>query len=218
MGTLANAIGVLGVLSTTLEAVPVVGSNLKVAAELASKICETVQVRPSLRAALVLLLNERALGAEHQRKSQELRGPRTPRRAAARGYLGRLAEGPAGATRRHDCERWATHEVRSCSYSRAFDLIFRLPRVLEEIQVTVHDRTRSNTPSPVGACGPLSTWLCNTSIDVTRMTADEDNVKEMRRKLDEVVVEFDVRRPQFFTVEPALIDRPSLQGGRAHAN
>jgi hypothetical protein len=44
MGTLANAIGVLGVLSTTLEAVPVVGSNLKIAADLASKICETVQV------------------------------------------------------------------------------------------------------------------------------------------------------------------------------
>jgi hypothetical protein len=56
MGTLANAIGVLGVLSTTLEAVPVVGSNLKVAAELASKICETVQVRPSLRAPLLIRL------------------------------------------------------------------------------------------------------------------------------------------------------------------
>jgi hypothetical protein len=56
MGTLANAIGVLGVLSTALEAVPIVGSNLKVAAELASKICETVQVRPSLRAALALRL------------------------------------------------------------------------------------------------------------------------------------------------------------------
>jgi hypothetical protein len=56
MATLANAIGVLGVLSTTLEAIPVVGSNLKVAAELASKICETVQVRTSLQAAMVLRL------------------------------------------------------------------------------------------------------------------------------------------------------------------
>jgi hypothetical protein len=56
MATLANAIGVLGVLSTTLEAVPVVGSNLKVAAELASKICETIQVRPSIRSALALRL------------------------------------------------------------------------------------------------------------------------------------------------------------------
>jgi hypothetical protein len=56
MGTLANTIGVLGVLSTALEAIPIVGSNLKVAAELVSKICETVQVRPSLQAAMVLRL------------------------------------------------------------------------------------------------------------------------------------------------------------------
>jgi hypothetical protein len=48
MGSLANAIGVLGVLSTAAEAIPVFGSNLKVAAELAAKICETIQVRPSL--------------------------------------------------------------------------------------------------------------------------------------------------------------------------
>jgi hypothetical protein len=54
MGTLANAIGVLSVLSMAAEAIPLVGSNLKVAAELASKICETVQVRPPFRAAQVL--------------------------------------------------------------------------------------------------------------------------------------------------------------------
>jgi hypothetical protein len=78
-------------------------------------------------------------------------------------------------------------------------------RVLQEIQVAVHDRTRSDTPSPVGACGPLSTWLCNATTDVRRVTADEDNVKEMRRKLDEVVVEFDVRRSQSATMGPVLI-------------
>jgi hypothetical protein len=54
MGTLTNAIGVLGVLSMTAEAIPLVGSNLKVAAELASKICETVQVRPFFLPMLVL--------------------------------------------------------------------------------------------------------------------------------------------------------------------
>jgi hypothetical protein len=90
--------------------------------------------------------------------------------------------------------------------------------VLNEIQVAVHDRTRSATPSPVGACGPLSTWLCNAATDVTRITADEDNVKEMRRKLDEVVVEFDVHRSHFFTTEPVLIDRLVSSGGCTHAD
>jgi hypothetical protein len=68
--------------------------------------------------------------------------------------------------------------------------------VLEEIQIAVHDCTRSSTPSPVGVCGPLSSWLCNAATDLKRLTTDEDNIKEMRRKLDEVVVEFDVRRSQ----------------------
>jgi hypothetical protein len=91
--------------------------------------------------------------------------------------------------------------------------------VLKEIQATIHDRTRSNTPeSPVGACGPLSTWLCNAATDVSQVVKDEDNVKEMRRRLDEVVVEFDVRRSQSFTMEPVLIDRLFFPGGCSHAN
>jgi hypothetical protein len=81
--------------------------------------------------------------------------------------------------------------------------------VLKEIQVAVHDRTRSETPSPVGACGPLSTWLCNAATDVSHVVKDEDNVKEMRRKLDEVVVEFDVRRSQSFTNGTGT-DRPTF--------
>jgi hypothetical protein len=68
------------------------------------------------------------------------------------------------------------------------------PRVLEEVQVAIHDRSRSDTSSPVGACDRLSTWLCNTVSDATHVAADEDNIKEMRRKLEEVMAEFDVRR------------------------
>jgi hypothetical protein len=87
--------------------------------------------------------------------------------------------------------------VRACHYIHAHIFNFRSTRVLEEIQVAIHDRTRSDTPSPVGACGPLSNWLCNAAADVTHVAEDEDNVKEMRQKLDEVVVEFDVRRSNF---------------------
>jgi hypothetical protein len=45
MGALSIFIESLGVLSTTLELVPVIGPNLKAAAELASKICEQIEVR-----------------------------------------------------------------------------------------------------------------------------------------------------------------------------
>jgi hypothetical protein len=45
MGTLKVAIDVLGAASIVFGMVPVIGENLKSAAELASKICEQVQVR-----------------------------------------------------------------------------------------------------------------------------------------------------------------------------
>jgi hypothetical protein len=45
MGTLKIAIDVLGAASIVFGMVPVIGENLKSAAELASKICEQVQVR-----------------------------------------------------------------------------------------------------------------------------------------------------------------------------
>jgi hypothetical protein len=45
MSGLAAAISVLNVLSETLEAVPVVGTQLKAAAKLCSTICEKVKVR-----------------------------------------------------------------------------------------------------------------------------------------------------------------------------
>jgi hypothetical protein len=92
------------------------------------------------------------------------------------------------------------------------------PRVLEEVQVAIHDRSRSETPSPVGACDRLSTWLCNTMTDATHASADEDNVKEMRRKLEEVMAEFDVRRFDPLAIGPVLMSRPLLSGGCAHAD
>jgi hypothetical protein len=45
MGSLKVAIDVLGAASIVFGMVPVIGENLKSAAELASKICEQVQVR-----------------------------------------------------------------------------------------------------------------------------------------------------------------------------
>jgi hypothetical protein len=45
MGTLKVAIDVLGAASIVFGMVPVIGENLKSAAELASKICEQAQVR-----------------------------------------------------------------------------------------------------------------------------------------------------------------------------
>jgi hypothetical protein len=91
--------------------------------------------------------------------------------------------------------------------------------VLNEIQVDIQHRTRSNTPSPVGACGPLSTWLCIAATDVSHVVKDEDNVKEMRRKLDEVVVEFDVRRPRESCNNGTILkDLVLSPGGLAYAN
>jgi hypothetical protein len=48
MGALDYAITSLDLLGATLKVLPFVGETLKGAVELATKICETVQVRPSL--------------------------------------------------------------------------------------------------------------------------------------------------------------------------
>jgi hypothetical protein len=45
MGALDDAITALGVLGLVLQAVPLVGENLKAATELTAKICEQVKVR-----------------------------------------------------------------------------------------------------------------------------------------------------------------------------
>jgi hypothetical protein len=45
MGVLEHSIEVLKLLTPVLDMVPVIGSNLKGAAELASEICEIVKVR-----------------------------------------------------------------------------------------------------------------------------------------------------------------------------
>jgi hypothetical protein len=45
MGVLEHSIQVLKVLSPVLDMVPVIGSNLKGAAEVASEICDMIKVR-----------------------------------------------------------------------------------------------------------------------------------------------------------------------------
>jgi hypothetical protein len=47
MSALATTIAALGILSTAVELVPIIGPNLKAAIELASKVCEKVEVRES---------------------------------------------------------------------------------------------------------------------------------------------------------------------------
>jgi hypothetical protein len=212
MGTLMNAIGVLSVLSTMAEAIPVVGSNLKVAAELASKICQTVQVRPSLGSGFATY--------PHVFSAQNIKGNRKSYEDLAL-HVEQLLVAIASALQRTREERLGAmtanvERLIKCvliNNVRVFGLILWPTRVLEEIQIAVHDRTRSDTPSPVGGCEQLSTWLCKTTTDVTRSAADQDNIKDMRRQLQEVVVEFDVRRSESLIMESILTLRWTLLSG-----
>jgi hypothetical protein len=56
MAVLEQSREVLDLLSKTLGFVPVIGENLKSAAELASKICEEIQVRRRLFIILALIM------------------------------------------------------------------------------------------------------------------------------------------------------------------
>jgi hypothetical protein len=73
-------------------------------------------------------------------------------------------------------------------------------RLLEEIRTAVRKRTEpdldgpdTDSPPASGACGRISTWLCNTATDVRRITADGDDLDQMEAKLQAVVQEFNVR-------------------------
>jgi hypothetical protein len=217
MGTLMNAIGVLSVLSTMAEAIPVVGSNLKVAAELASKICQTVQVRTLLGLRFAVPNFFSAQNIKDNRKSYEDLALHVEQLLVAiasalqRTREERLGAMTANVERLIKCV--LIHNIH------VFGLRLWPTRVLEEIQIAVHDRTRSDTPSPVGGCEQLSTWLCNTTTDVTRSATDQDNIKDMRRQLQEVVVEFDVRRSESLILESMVIlTWTLLSGGCANAD
>jgi hypothetical protein len=76
-------------------------------------------------------------------------------------------------------------------------------RLLEEIRTAVRKRTGididapdTDSPPASGACGRLSTWLCNTATDVRRITADGDELDQMEAKLQAVVQEFNLRSPR----------------------
>jgi hypothetical protein len=73
-----------------------------------------------------------------------------------------------------------------------FPLSYLSRRVLEEIQVVVEKRLPSTTP-PTRKRDKISGWLRKTGKDVFLSEKIEEEIQEMRRKLQEVVEEFEVR-------------------------
>jgi hypothetical protein len=67
--------------------------------------------------------------------------------------------------------------------------------VLEEIRGAVDERISASpaSPAPTRKREQVTSWLRKASKDTKRLLSDQDEIKELRRKLLEVVNEFQVR-------------------------
>jgi hypothetical protein len=114
MSALGQSRQVLEILSKSLGFVPVVGENLKSAFELASKICEEIEVRGGLDIIFDPLSQYSRVPVDHPGESRKLQAPRGANQRSPPHHLGhrRSGEGSRGEARRKEATRREPTKVR----------------------------------------------------------------------------------------------------------
>jgi hypothetical protein len=112
MAPLDHAITALDVLGSVVQAVPVVGENLKSAIEIAKKICEMAKVSVRLSIPCMCV----TFHAEDEGEPRGIRTTRGSRRQAARGCRKYCHEGQPGEDEGHGGEFIAFAHVRHEPY------------------------------------------------------------------------------------------------------
>jgi hypothetical protein len=114
MSALGQSRQVFEILSKTLGFVPIIGDNLKSAAELASKICEEIEVREGLHIILYPLSHYLRAPVDHPRESRRLQAPRDANQRSPPHHLGRRqsGEGSRGEARGKEATRREPKKVR----------------------------------------------------------------------------------------------------------
>jgi hypothetical protein len=85
-----------------------------------------------------------------------------------------------------------SYEVRHIQLERILDLPDSFGRVLEQIQGAVEKRVAAG-PTPIGTLAKLGSRLKKSGKNAKRLLVDQDEIKELNRRLQEVVEEFQVR-------------------------
>jgi hypothetical protein len=193
MSTIKSAIDALRTVSIVCGMVPVVGENLKSAVELASTICEHIQVRSHAPKTCGQLLSQNH-ATEH---GGEPRGIRAARRSS-RGTPHRCRERPSAtqpaavraADGNHAKQHRASYEVRAY-LGCPLTIDPRSNSVLQEIEAAVHERLPSD-PEPVQKRARLADSIRKKATDLKRRYKDPQELEELRRKLQNVVDSFTV--------------------------
>jgi hypothetical protein len=189
MSTIKSAIDALRTVSIVCGMVPVVGENPKSAVELASTICEHIQVRSHAPKTCGQLLSQNH-ATEH---GGEPRGIRAARRSS-RGTPHRCRERPSAtepgaicaADGNHAKQHRPSYEVSSANPGCPLTINPRSNSVLKEIEAAVHERLPSD-PEPVRKRARLLDPIRRKATDLKRRYKDPQELEELRRKLQNVV-------------------------------
>jgi hypothetical protein len=195
MAALGQSRQAFEILSKTLGFIPVVGENLKSAAELASKICEEIEVRESLPIIISPLIYDLRVVIDNPGESRRLRAPQRSSPGAPPRYLGRRRSGEASRAEAHGkeaaCRESETVRLRTIE-NTCLPLITEMSSVLEEIQTTILDRVPADPP-PSKASRRVFVSIRRALSDTKNMSADQEKIKNMERKLRDVMSRFGVR-------------------------
>jgi hypothetical protein len=192
MSKIKAAIDALKTVSIVCGMVPVVGENLKSAVELASTICEHIQVRPHPPDTCDLLSSTNSV-TEHGGEPRGVRAarcsscgtPHSRRERPSATQPVRVADG------NHAKQHRASYEVSAAPPGCPLTVDSRSNSVLKEIEAAVHERLPSD-PEPVSKRARLADSIRKKATDLKRRYKDPQELEELRRKLQNVVDSFTV--------------------------
>jgi hypothetical protein len=183
MARIDHAIIALDILGSVVQAVPVVGENLKAATEIAKKLCEMAKVR--IRSSALHIRLHAMQKMKDNREGYEQLADRAARLLAA----------VANTIMKADSEKLKGMEgnvacLLMCVVFLATTRInlTRLGSILQEIKTGTDTRLKS----PSAATGKLMRIVRAKGKNIARTSADLEELKKLGEKLDRAVEEFDV--------------------------
>jgi hypothetical protein len=187
MSRLDHAIAALDVLGTVVQAVPVVGENLKSAVEIVTKTCEMIKVRNTFSALYMRLTRH----AEDEGESRGVRAARGSRGQAVGSCRKHDHEGQSGEAEGNGRKYSASAYVRRSPYHPSRVMLMQPSSTLKEIKSTIDARLQ--TPTPTGKFGSVKKFIRTKGKDAVRVSEDQEKVKKLREQLDRAIEEFGVR-------------------------